>query len=115
MRRMRNLVAFAVLVAVLAAPFAALAQNQTLENIPVPGSSTSGRRVHTDGTRVHETLGVGALKFTGTTYSTLDSYDLGPGTLIYCTDCTKASPCAGGSTGAWAKKRDGKTVGWDCD
>lgn len=34
------------------------------------------------------------------------------GTIIYCSDCTKATPCAGGGTGAFARRANGA---WDCD
>lgn len=34
------------------------------------------------------------------------------GVLVFCTDCTKATPCAGGGTGAFAKRANGA---WDCN
>lgn len=34
------------------------------------------------------------------------------GTMIYCGDCTKATPCAGGGTGALAVRLNGA---WDCN
>lgn len=34
------------------------------------------------------------------------------GTMIYCDDCTKATPCAGAGNGALAKRLNGA---WDCD
>lgn len=34
------------------------------------------------------------------------------GTIAYCSDCTKATPCAGSGTGAIAKRLNGA---WDCD
>ncbi len=34
------------------------------------------------------------------------------GTLVYCLDCTFANPCAGGGTGAFAKRINGA---WRCD
>lgn len=33
------------------------------------------------------------------------------GTLTYCTDCTQANPCAGSSTGAFARRENGA---WNC-
>ena len=33
------------------------------------------------------------------------------GTLFYCTDCQKASPCTGGGSGAWAQGQNGA---WSC-
>lgn len=34
------------------------------------------------------------------------------GSVVYCTDCTKATPCAGAGAGALAKRINGL---WDCD
>lgn len=34
------------------------------------------------------------------------------GSMIYCSDCTKATPCAGSGNGALAKRLNGA---WDCD
>lgn len=34
------------------------------------------------------------------------------GSIIYCSDCTKATPCAGGGTGAFAVRLNGA---WDCN
>lgn len=34
------------------------------------------------------------------------------GTVVYCSDCTKATPCAGSGSGAIAKRINGA---WDCD
>lgn len=34
------------------------------------------------------------------------------GSVVYCSDCTKATPCAGGGTGAIAKRINGV---WDCN
>jgi hypothetical protein len=34
------------------------------------------------------------------------------GLVMYCSDCTKATPCAGAGTGAIAKRLNGA---WDCD
>jgi len=34
------------------------------------------------------------------------------GTTVYCSDCTKATPCAGSGSGALAKRINGA---WDCD
>lgn len=36
----------------------------------------------------------------------------GNGRFCYCSDCTKATPCAGAGTGALAKRLNGA---WDCD
>lgn len=37
------------------------------------------------------------------------------GTLAYCSDCTKATPCAAGGTGAFAKRVNSGTPIWDCN
>jgi len=110
---------FAVLIAMVmvAAPGPVAAQStgtndQELQGMSAPGSSTKAWRIHSDGTRVNLHLPVGALRFTGVTQANLVNVDLGPGTIVYCTDCTKATPCAGSGTGAWAKRRPN---GWDCD
>ena len=45
----------------------------------------------------------------------VDFGDLGTptnGTIVYCPDCMKATPCAGGGMGALAKRLNGA---WDCD
>jgi len=36
----------------------------------------------------------------------------GNGTFCYCSDCTKATPCAGSGSGSFAKRLNGA---WDCD
>lgn len=43
------------------------------------------------------------------TAATLPS--MGDGTLVYCVDCTKSTPCAGGGSGAFAHRTNGT---WDC-
>ena len=86
--------------------------NHEIQRFTLPGGNTTGWRIHDNGTTVNLTLPVGAVFFTGVTFANLGTVDLGPGTLIYCTDCNKATPCAGSSTGAWAKRR---TNQWDCD
>jgi hypothetical protein len=42
------------------------------------------------------------LRFKGTPHSTLSSQ--ANGTVVYCTDCTIANPCASGGSGALAKR-----------
>ncbi len=34
------------------------------------------------------------------------------GSIVYCSDCTVANPCAGGGTGALAKRLNGS---WVCN
>lgn len=48
----------------------------------------------------------------GTTVAFADLGAATNGTLIYCSDCTKATPCAGAGNGALAKRLNGA---WDCD
>lgn len=52
----------------------------------------------------------GALRFTGLTFATLGAP--ANGTVVYCSDCTIAAPCAGGGTGALAKRLNGA---WVCN
>lgn len=52
----------------------------------------------------------GSLYFTGVAFASLGTPT--NGTVVYCTDCTKATPCAGASNGALAKRLNGA---WDCD
>jgi len=50
------------------------------------------------------------LQSTGVAFASLGAP--GNGTIIYCSDCTKATPCASGGNGAVAKRLNGA---WDCD
>jgi len=52
----------------------------------------------------------GFAAFDGVTFSELSTH--ANGTYAYCTDCTKATPCASGGSGAFAKRINGA---WDCD
>ena len=52
----------------------------------------------------------GNLVSNGTTFAALGAP--ANGRIIYCSDCTKATPCAGAGTGAIAKRINGA---WDCD
>lgn len=52
----------------------------------------------------------GVLRFTGVTQAALGAP--ANGTFVYCTDCTVANPCAGGGTGALAKRLNGA---WVCN
>lgn len=51
-----------------------------------------------------------AVILTGVEFSTLGSD--ANGTIRYCSDCAKATPCTGSGTGAIAKRLNGA---WDCD
>lgn len=50
-------------------------------------------------------------QYLGTAFGSLGT-GLGNGTILYCTDCTIANPCAGGGTGALAKRLNGA---WVCN
>lgn len=52
----------------------------------------------------------GLIHIYSTTFANLGSFR--DGTLRYCSDCTKATPCGGGGTGALAKRLNGA---WDCN
>jgi len=52
----------------------------------------------------------GSIHYTGVAFASLATPD--NGTVIYCTDCTLANPCAGGGTGAIAKRLNGV---WVCN
>lgn len=48
----------------------------------------------------------------GTTVVFADLGAASNGVIVYCSDCTKATPCAGAGNGALAKRLNGA---WDCD
>lgn len=48
--------------------------------------------------------------YAGDTFATLTAQE--DGVVMWCRDCTKATPCAGSGTGAYAKRMNGA---WDCD
>lgn len=52
----------------------------------------------------------GRLGLTAITFANLDA--AADGSLMFCSDCTKADPCAGSGTGAFAKRQNGA---WVCD
>lgn len=106
-----------VLVALLLLPAFADAQttgtsNHEVQRFTLPGSNTTGWRLHDDGTRLHLTLPAGAVIFTGSTFANLPNFQHA-GAVIFCTDCNKATPCTSGGTGAFAKNFGDST--WDCD
>jgi hypothetical protein len=57
-------------------------------------------------TRVHARV----VDFDGMLFSNLASFLASNGRMTYCTDCTIANPCAGGGTGAFAKRINGVNV-----
>lgn len=93
----RHLLLIAVLL-LLAAPVAAPEAQVTI---------TRGVPVGADGS---VRVGTGGLVYSGVTFANLGTPP--DGTVKLCTDCTYAQPCAGGGTGAIAKRLNG---GWRCD
>jgi hypothetical protein len=73
------------------------------------GSSGSGATLYVRGNRIDMSGGYVALPTTS--FGTLPT-PLANGAIIYCSDCTIASPCAGGGTGAIAKRLNGA---WVCN
>ena len=55
-------------------------------------------------------VGTGGLVYSGTTFATLGTPV--DGTVVFCTDCGFVNPCAGGGTGAIAKRL---ASAWRCD
>lgn len=72
-------------------------------NISVTGTVSGGMTV--TGTTVSD-----ALRLTPTALSNLGAP--GNGTLMYCSDCAKTTPCTSGGTGALAKRLN---AAWDCN
>lgn len=70
----------------------------------------AGARVDALSVTVVGTTLSGVLTFTGTTFGILGVP--ADGTIIYCSDCTVASPCAAAGTGALAKRLNGA---WICN
>lgn len=56
------------------------------------------------------TSGYGVVQLTGVAFASLPASP--DGTIAWCTDCAKATPCAGSGTGAFAKRMNAT---WDCD
>ncbi len=59
-----------------------------------------------------QTQGIVIQKGDGTAAVFADLGGAGNGSMIYCSNCTVASPCAGGGTGAIAKRLNGA---WVCN
>lgn len=85
--------------------------DQEVQRFVLPSSNTTGFRVHTSGSIMNLTLSHGSLRFGGRDFSLLPDVIVN-GSVIYCSDCTKATPCASGGTGALAKRLNNA---WDCD
>ena len=45
------------------------------------------------------------------TFANLPSLNVSNGSILYCTNCTGANPCAGSGTGAVARRENGA---WNC-
>lgn len=77
-------------------------------NISTPGSQAIN--FQTSGTNGAVLLGALSLQVNATAFASLGAP--GNGTFEYCNDCTIANPCAGGGTGALAKRLNGV---WVCN
>jgi len=60
--------------------------------------------------KIHLNPGGGMISIGDTLFASLGTP--ANGTFTYCSNCTKATPCAGGGNGALAKRLNGA---WDCD
>ncbi len=69
-----------------------------------------GWKVHTDGSFRSVGGGAGSIDFTTTLFANLGTPS--NGRILYCSDCTIASPCAGSGNGAFAKRLNGV---WVCN
>lgn len=80
-----------------------------------PGSASAFVVYDSNGSTIwFEVTAKGTLRPPSYAFSTLPSGLTGGfnGTFVYCSDCTKATPCASGGTGAMAKRLNGA---WDCN
>ena len=84
--------------------------NQEVLRFVVPGSNVTGLRVHASTSVINLTLAHGALQFLGRTGFANLPVVPPDGTIIYCSNCTIANPCAAGGTGAFAKRINGVYV-----
>lgn len=64
----------------------------------------------TDVDLTNKLIRTNSVLFAGLTFDGGSSY--GPGSTVFCTTCTVASPCAGSGTGAYAKRMNGA---WVCN
>ncbi len=88
---------------VSSAGVATLASPVLTGTITVSGTVSGGLTV--SGTTVSDVL-----RLTPNTFANLGAPS--NGTLMYCSDCAKATPCTGGGTGALAKRLNSA---WDCN
>jgi hypothetical protein len=86
--------------------------NQLLVNVTntASASGSSFLDLQLAGVRQYAVLSTGVVYQAGVVFASLGTPSNGSWT--YCPDCTKATPCAGGGTGAFAKRVNGA---WDCD
>ena len=115
------LLALIILVLVLAAAAPAIVEAQTrgIGDVEVlryvlPSRvhpNTTGFRVHASNSQMNVTI-FSALRFTGVYFADLDLLPRDDGWMVFCLNCAKASPCALGGGGAFAKRRNST---WDCD
>lgn len=78
--------------------------NHTISNV---SSATTNAKIVTHGNLAKTT---NIQLFSANTFATLTAQE--DGVVMWCRDCTKATPCAGSGTGAYAKRMNGA---WDCD
>lgn len=78
-------------------------------DVAAPGAATNIRFATVDTWSFNSD---GTLRSVGVNQAALAGLAPPNGSLIYCSDCTIASPCAGGGTGALAKRLNGA---WICN
>lgn len=81
----------------------------TIQTSKPNASGTTQQTLYTTHLTFNESVGV--LFTTAYTFATLPSAPQN-GSMVYCSDCTKATPCAGSGSGAFAKRIAGA---WDCN
>jgi hypothetical protein len=93
----------------LSAPRTWTAPNSDLTVVGTTTTQTLTNKTLTSPTINTPTFG-GNLTSTGVAFAALGTPS--NGVFIFCSDCTKATPCAGSGNGALAKRLNGA---WDCD
>lgn len=80
--------------------------------IMLGGTGTGFTGLYTHPPIASQPQGIAILRADGSQQTFANLGAAGNGYFIYCADCTKATPCAGGGTGAIAKRLNSV---WDCD
>jgi len=78
--------------------------------VAAPVAQVTGERSVPVGANGAIRVGTGGLVYSGVTFANLGTP--ADGTVIFCSSCTFANPCADGGTGAIAKRLGGA---WRCD